>query len=81
MEPGEVLDMAERIIVSPAVGRYEPLDLGEQVEAGEVIGHVTVSGDARVPVHSPFRGRVVQVVAWQGERVAHRQRIAWLRVA
>jgi hypothetical protein len=34
-----------------------------------------------VPVLSPFRGRVVQMVAWNGERVAHRQRIAWLRVA
>ncbi len=81
MEPGEVLDVSERVIVSPAVGRYEPVEHAAELEAGDVIGHVTVSGDARVPVLSPFRGRVVEVVAWHGERVAHRQRIAWLRVA
>lgn len=73
--------MSERVIVSPAVGRYDPVEHAEELEAGDVIGHVTLAGNARVPVLSPFRGRVVQVVAWQGERVAHRQRIAWLRVA
>ena len=81
MEPGETIDVSERIIVSPAVGVYEPLDGSPEVDAGDVIGHVAVAGQESVPVRSPFRGRVVEVVAWPGERVLHRQRIAWLRVA
>jgi predicted deacylase len=81
MEAGEVIDVSERIIVSPAVGVYERLGHADDVEAGDIIGQVAVSGQEPVPVRSPFRGRVVETVAWHGERVLHRQRIAWLRVA
>ena len=83
MEPGEIIDVAERVIVSPAPGVYEPLGgaTRRDVEAGEVIGHVAVPGGGPVPVCSPFRGQLVEVVAWSGERVLHRQRIAWLRLA
>lgn len=81
MEPGETIEVPERIIVSPAVGVYEPLGGSADVEAGDIIGHVTVAGQAPVPVRSPFRGQLVEMVAWRGERVLHRQRIAWLRVA
>jgi hypothetical protein len=81
MEIFEMFDAAERVIVSPAVGVYEPLQRAAEVEPGDVIGHVTVAGQEAVPVRSPFRGRLVETVAWRGERVAHRQRIAWLRVA
>jgi hypothetical protein len=80
-DSGETIDVVERVIVSPAVGVYEPLDGTQDVEAGDVIGHVAVAGQDRVPVRSPFAGRLVEVVAWHGERVLHRQRIAWLRVA
>ena len=76
-----MFDAAERVIVSPAGGIYEPLDRAPEVDAGDVIGHVTVAGQEAVPVRSPFRGRLVEIVAWRGERVLHRQRIAWLRVA
>ena len=81
MEPGEVIDVSERIIVSPAGGIYEPLATARDVTAGEVIGHVAVAGQDLVPVCSPFAGRLMEVVAWHGERVLHRQRIAWLRTA
>jgi predicted deacylase len=81
MEIFEMFDAAERIIVSPAGGVYEPLERAAEVEAGDVIGHITVAGQDAVPVRSPFRGRVVETVAWRGERVLHRQRIAWLRLA
>jgi hypothetical protein len=80
-ESGETIDVVERVIVSPAVGVYEPLAHADEVAAGDVIGHVAVAGQDRVAVRSPFTGRVVEVVAWHGERVLHRQRIAWLRVA
>lgn len=76
-----MFDAAERVIVSPAGGVYEPLDRSDRVEAGDVIGHVTVAGQDAVPVRSPFAGRLVEIVAWRGERVLHRQRIAWLRLA
>lgn len=82
MDHGEQIEVAERVIVSPGPGVYEPAAVGaRQVEAGEVIGHVAVAGEGSVPVRSPFRGRLVEEVAWSGERVLHRQRIAWLRVA
>lgn len=72
---------SERVIVSPVAGVYEPLDGPAVVAAGDVIGHVTGAGQEVVPVRSPFAGRLVEVVAWRGERVLPRQRIAWLRVA
>jgi hypothetical protein len=81
MEFMETFQAAERIIVSPAGGVYEPLAGRDELEPGDVIGHITVAGATPVPVCSPFRGRLVETVAWRGERVARRQRIAWLRVA
>jgi predicted deacylase len=81
MDHGETIEVSERVIVSPARGVYEPLTNAGEVEEGDVIGHVSVPGEARVPVRSPFRGQLVEMVAWHGERVLHRQRIAWLRLA
>ena len=80
-ESGETIDVVERVIVSPAGGVYESLEGTRDVAAGEVIGHEAVAGQDRVPVRSPFAGQLIEVVAWHGERVLHRQRIAWLRVA
>ena len=80
-DTGETIDVVERVIVSPAGGVYEPLDGSRDVASGDVIGHVAGAGQDRVPVRSPFAGRLMEVVAWHGERVLHRQRIAWLRVA
>ena len=81
VETGETIDVVERVIVSPAGGVYEPLAGRGEIAAGDVIGHVAVAGQDRVEVRSPFAGRLVEMVAWHGERVLHRQRIAWLRVA
>jgi hypothetical protein len=81
MEPGETIEVPERIIVSPAAGVYEPRLGADVVDEGDIIGHVSVAGQEPVPVRSPFRGQLVEIVAWHGERVLHRQRIAWLRVA
>ena len=81
MEFFETFQADERIIVSPSAGVYEPLDGPSQIEAGDVIGHISAPGQELVPVRSPFAGRLIEVVAWRGERVLPRQRIAWLRVA
>ena len=80
MDTGETFEVPERVIVSPAVGVYEPsIEMG-LVQSGDVIGHVAVAGAGTVPVCSPFGGQLM-AVAWSGERVLHRQRIAWLRAA
>jgi predicted deacylase len=81
MEVFEMFTAPERIIVSPVAGVYEPLEGSADVEAGDVIGHVTGPGSEVVEVRSPFAGRIVEVVAWRGERLVARQRVAWLRVA
>ncbi len=81
MEIFEMFQSSERIIVAPAAGVYEPLDVEGRIEAGDVIGHITAAGAEVVAVRSPFAGRLVEVVAWAGERVVSRQRIAWMRVA
>jgi hypothetical protein len=77
----ETFQADERVIVSPVAGVYEPLDGPAQIEAGDVIGHISAPGQELVPVRSPFAGRLIEIVAWRGERVLPRQRIAWLRVA
>ena len=81
MDTGEVIDVVERIIVSPVGGIYEPLERGSDVVSGDVIGHIAVPGQAPVPVRSPFEGRLIEMVAWRGERLLRGQRVAWLRVA
>ncbi|HEY5699894.1 MAG TPA: hypothetical protein VIT01_20490 [Acidimicrobiales bacterium] len=81
MYDGETVLVAERVIVSPSSGVFVPADNGPDVAEGAVIGHVEGTGDRRVPVTSPFAGRVMRVVAWPGERVFTHDRIAWMRAA
>jgi hypothetical protein len=79
MDVFEMFHAPERVIVSPVAGVYVPLDVPATIEAGDVIGHVHAPGDEVVPVRSPWAGELVEIVAWAGERVLPRQRIAWLR--
>lgn len=83
MDHGENIEIVERVIVSPGVGTYHPLDGGlpHHIEAGDLIGHIAISGSGELPVRSPFRGQLIEMVAWPGERMTHRQRIAWVRLA
>ena len=74
---GEHLFATERLVVSPAAGVFEPitgLADGARLEVGSVLGHI---GDAEV--RSPFAGVLQSYIAVSGERVTHRQPIAWLR--
>jgi [acyl-carrier-protein] S-malonyltransferase len=73
---GEHLFAAERVIVSPAAGVFEPAGVvaGEQIERGRILGHV--GGQA---VRSPFRGVVMGLMALTGERLTRSQPVAWLR--
>jgi [acyl-carrier-protein] S-malonyltransferase len=76
---GEHLFAAERLVVSPAAGVFTPtgdVAEGQHIEAGRVLGHV-----AGHEVRSAFRGTVKGLLAVAGERLTHRQPVAWLRTA
>lgn len=79
---GEHLHMAERLVVSPAAGVFQPSErwrenlAGSRVEVGEVLGTV---GDAEI--RSRFAGVIMGIIAHDGEQVLPSQPIAWLRTA
>jgi biotin carboxyl carrier protein len=78
---GEDLHVLERVIISPASGQFRPLDEpAAGINEGEPIGFLDLPGGSR-PVHSPFRGLVMGMLAHAGERVREGQPLAWLRVA
>jgi len=74
---GEHLFVAERLIVAPSAGVFEPVNGfgdGARIEVGTVIGHI---GD--VEVRSPFAGILQNFIAHSGERLALREPVAWMR--
>ncbi len=77
---GERLVVPERMVVAPVTGvfRPSPCDPGAQIEAGDVLGEITGPGTS-VPVHSPFRGTLMGMLAHAGERLREAQPVAWLR--
>jgi biotin carboxyl carrier protein len=81
---GEELHVGERVIVAPTAGRFHPLAAAGhdavRLVAGQQIGVLDLPGRSR-PVHSPFEGRLMGMLAQAGERVREGQPLAWLRVA
>jgi biotin carboxyl carrier protein len=80
---GETLAVPERVILAPAPGTFRPAEAGEQdqvVVEAQVIGFVEGKGHS-TPVHSPFGGRLMGLLAHAGERVREGQPVAWLRLA
>ena len=90
---GEVLMVPERVILAPAPGKFrpvegapvltesgEPASDGSDVARQQVIGFVDGIGHS-TPVHSPFHGRLMGLLASAGERVREGQPVAWLRMA
>jgi [acyl-carrier-protein] S-malonyltransferase len=80
---GEHLFAVERLVVSPAAGVFVPapsVQPGDVIEVGTVVGHVLGQGE-HVEVRSLFAGRVEAFIAVDGERLALRQPVCWLRVA
>ena len=83
---GEELHVDERVIVAPTAGRFRPLAAGHpgadagRLVAGQQIGVLDLP-DRSWPVHSPFDGRLMGMLAHTGERVREGQPLAWLRVA
>jgi biotin carboxyl carrier protein len=80
---GEGLLVPERMIISPTVGVFRPLDdvwEGQEVDEGQPIGQLEGPGTS-TPVCSPFRGRLVGMLVHTGERLREGQAVAWLRVS
>ncbi len=78
---GEHLNVAERLVVSPGAGIFQPANASggvmtgvESVAVGTIIGHI-----AGQEVRSPFAGTLMGMFALPGERLQAGQRIAWLR--
>lgn len=75
---GEFLHAAERLIVSPGTGVFQPVTdmaVGESISAGQLVGTV-----GAVEIRSPFKGSLQEMLALTGERVTTSQPVAWLRV-
>ncbi len=80
---GEQLHVLERLVVSPSAGVFTVaggVTPTTTVRVGGVIGHVSASGNP-VEVRSPFSGKVMGLLAHDGERVTSGQPIAWLVTA
>jgi len=74
---GEHLFVAERLVVAPAAGVFTPvagLVEGVRIEVGSIIGHI-----GEVEVRSPFAGILQNFIAHDGERLALREPVAWMR--
>lgn len=74
---GEHLFVVERLVVAPAAGLFVQqtgLVEGSRIDVGTVIGRV---GEAEV--RSPFAGILQSFIAHDGERLALREPVAWLR--
>lgn len=87
MPQGELISVSERMIVAPGVGVFRPaappvdIDLTDAyIDEGQEIGVLEGPG-TRVPVRSPFRGMLIGMLAFPGERLRTGQPVAWLRVA
>jgi biotin carboxyl carrier protein len=83
---GELAHVAERLVVAPAAGLFRPHNddvigaMGEPVARGQQLGVIEAPGSS-TPVHCPFEGQLMGMLAKPGERLREGQPIAWLRVA
>ncbi len=83
-DQGEVVVLPERFAVSPGHGRFYPVTPSRfnnerpYVEPGDLLGEVR-NGAASIPVRSPFRGWVMDHLAWEGELVTPGQILLSLR--
>jgi [acyl-carrier-protein] S-malonyltransferase len=83
---GEHLYVSERMVISPCAGVFTPAGAavgvdtapveGSSIDVGALIGRV-----AGQEVRSPFRGRLMGMLALPGERVQTGQPVAWLRAS
>jgi hypothetical protein len=80
----EVASLRERLVVSPASGRFSSLPTeefhaeGEWVEPGTKLGEIVSQGN-RIPVRSPWRGWVMGMLALDNQPVKRGEALFWIR--
>ena len=77
VQEGEHLFVVERLVVSPAAGvfaKQATIVDGARIDVGTLRGHI-----GEVEVRSPFAGILQSFIAHEGERLAMREPVAWLR--
>ncbi len=82
-EPATVLSgsVAESlaVVVAPRTGRFQPVSGVEEVEPGQLLGHVTGGRGRTDEVRSPVRALVRRLLARPGQLVGAGQGLAWLQ--
>lgn len=77
------LSLRERLVVSPAAGRFLPLPPqvfateGEWVEVDQVLAEIDLGG-GREPVRSAFRGWLMGMLAIAGQPVRRGDALFWV---
>ena len=77
VQEGEHLFVVERLVVSPAAGvfaKQATIVDGARIDVGTLLGHI-----GEIEVRSPFAGILQSFIAHEGERLAMREPVAWLR--
>lgn len=80
----EVTSILERVVVSPAIGRFNPFPPevltteGEWVQEGQQLGEI-VTGSDPVPIVSPFTGWMMGMLAVAGQPVQAGEQLFWIR--
>lgn len=80
----EAIPMTERVVVSPATGRFHPCPPevftteGEWVTEGQTLGEVRNGGDI-IPVVSSFTGWMMGMLAIPGQPVRTGEQLFWIR--
>lgn len=67
----------DALVVAPISGRFHPIELPQQIEAGTVIGRVSQIRQSR-DVISPFAGETRRLLVEDGHPVSSGQPVVWL---
>ena len=82
----EDVHLDERLVVSPRAGVFFPAytevrpDEAAMVAPGDEIGVVVQNGEKH-PIHCPFTGQLMGLLAGSGQRVRAYEPVAWLTTA
>lgn len=80
----EVTSIRERVVVSPATGKFQPhppevfTSEGEWVQQGQHLGEILCSRES-IPVVSPFTGWMMGMLAIPGQPVETGEQLFWIR--
>ena len=81
---GEVTLMREKVVVSPATGKFQPhppeifTTEGEWVQGGQTLGEIENGGES-VAISSPFTGWMMGMLAIPGQPVKTGDQLFWIR--